>query len=152
VSEHFDRGSGAHESRPPRRPPGSLRALAALLVAEALLVWAAVAWQVYEFLTEEPASLASAIAIFVISVAAAIWVSAIAANVFRHRHWIRAAALTWQLVQIAVAIGSFQGLYARPDIGWALLIPSVVVIVLLFTPAVLDATGAGRESGAAASE
>ena len=48
--------------------------------------------------------------------------------------------MTWQLVQVFVAIGCFQGLYARPDLGWALLIPSVLVIVLLFTRSVLEAT------------
>jgi hypothetical protein len=44
-------------------------------------------------------------------------------------------------VQIFVAIGCFQGLYARPDLGWALLVPSVLVLVLLFTRSVIEATG-----------
>ena len=87
----------------------------------------------------------SAIAILVLLLIAATWVSAIALNVLRHRSWIRGAAVTWQLVQIAVAFGAFQGMYARPDIGWALLVPSIVVIVLLFVPSVMAATGAERD-------
>jgi hypothetical protein len=44
------------------------------------------------------------------------------------------------VLQIAVAIGCFQGLFARPDIGWALLVPAVLALVLLFTPPVVAAT------------
>ena len=116
-----------------------LRVLALLLAAEALLVWAAVVWQVVELLTSTPASMTSALAILVIGVLAAVWVSAIAWNALKGRHWVRAAAATWQFVQIAVAVGLFQGVYARPDLGWALLIPSSVVLVLLLSPSVVGA-------------
>jgi len=47
-------------------------------------------------------------------------------------------------VQVFIAIGCFQGLYARPDLGWALLVPSVLVIVLLFTRSVIEATRPGE--------
>lgn len=132
-------------------PAGRPRSLAltllfVLVCAEALLLWAVTIWQIIELLTDTPASLPSAIAILVLLLIASTWVSAIALNVLRHRSWIRGASVTWQLVQIAVAIGAFQGIYARPDIGWALLIPSVVVIVLLFTPSVMAATGAERDN------
>ncbi|MFT2818020.1 hypothetical protein [Leifsonia sp. A12D58] len=136
-------------ARPPEsghRPTG-LKVLFALIVAEALLLWGVVCWQIIELLTDTPASMSSAIAILVILLIAAVWVTAIALNVLRRRSWIRGAAVTWQLVQVAVAIGCFQGIYARPDIGWALLIPSIVVLVLLFTPSVLAATGAERNQG-----
>jgi hypothetical protein len=146
VSEPLDRPESAGLDRPGARRPTAHRLLAVLLAAEALLVWAAVLWQVFELLTTEPTSLASALALLVISLLAAVWVSAIAASVLKHRGWIRGAALTWQLVQIAVAIGSFQGIYARPDIGWALLVPSLAVVILLFTPSVMAATGTARAS------
>lgn len=128
-------------ARPPRpvRPP-ALRLILVLLVAEALLLWVAVVWFVLELLTATPSSLSSALVILVIVVIAAIGVSAIAAGAARGRSWMRSPAVTWQLMQVAVAVGCFQGLYARPDLGWALLIPSIVVLVLLFTPKVIDAT------------
>lgn len=103
-------------------------------------MWAAAAWLVFELLTATAASLASAAAILVLVLITALWVSAIARGALRRRSWIRGAAFTWQLVQIAVAIGFFQGLYARADLGWALLVPSLAVIVLLFTPQVIAAT------------
>jgi hypothetical protein len=48
--------------------------------------------------------------------------------------------VTIQILQIAVAVGSFQGLYARPDLGWALLVPALAGIVLVLTPQVVKAT------------
>lgn len=93
-------------------------------------------WFLFELLTAEPASLTSAIAIFVLVVIATAFVTAIAIGALRGSPWIRGAAFTWQLIQLAVAVGAFQGLYARADIGWALLVPSVLVMLLLVTPGV----------------
>jgi hypothetical protein len=140
VSQPFDpRLDGQDEPRPARRAR-ALTALALLLAAEAAVLWAAVVWLVLELLTDQPTSYASAVAILVLAVAAAAWVTTIAVATLRARPWIRAAAMTWQFVQVFIAIGCFQGFYARPDVGWALLIPSALVAVLLFTRSVLDAT------------
>jgi len=111
-----------------------------LMAAEAALLWAAVLWLILELLTQQPTSFASALAILVLTVVAALWVSTITVGTLRGRSWIRAAAVTWQLVQIFIAVGCFQGFYARPDLGWALLVPSVLVLVLLFTRSVVQAT------------
>jgi hypothetical protein len=141
VSQPFDPG----QDRPnvPRRARRS-RAhtlLGVLLGAEAALLWTAVIWLILELLTDQPTSFASALAILGLALIAAAWVTTITVATLRGRSWIRAAAVTWQLVQIFVAIGCFQGLYARPDLGWALLVPSVLVLVLLFTRSVIEATG-----------
>jgi hypothetical protein len=127
------------------RRPRALLLLATILFAEAGLLWAAVVWLILELLTATPTSLTSAVAILVLVLIAATWVTAIAINSLRRRSWIRGAAVTWQLVQIAVAVGCFQGFYARPDLGWALLLPSVVVLVLLFQRPVIAATTSDPE-------
>ncbi|HSP76063.1 MAG TPA: hypothetical protein VLO31_07605 [Cryobacterium sp.] len=128
--------------------PRAVVLLAAILYVEAGLLWAAVVWLILELLTATPTSLATALAVLVLVLIAAAWVTAIAVNSLRRRSWIRGAAVTWQLVQIAVAVGSFQGLYARPDLGWALLLPSVVVLALLFQPRVIaETTSARSEDG-----
>ena len=141
--------SGDDENQAGRvRRPGAVLLLAAILCAEAALLWVAVAWLILELLIATPTSLATALAILVLVLIAASWVTAIAVNSLRRRSWIRGAAVTWQLVQIAVAIGSFQGFYARPDLGWALLLPSVVVLVLLFQRRVIaETTSARSEDG-----
>lgn len=138
-----DQPRDALNTAPDARPARALVAVAALLAAEALLLWAAAVWLIIELLSATPTSLASAAAILVLVILAAVWVSAVALGALRRRPWIRGAAVTWQLVQVAVAVGCFQGLYARPDVGWALLLPSIAVIVLLFTPQVVAETRRG---------
>lgn len=86
------------------------------------------------------ASLASAIALAVLNAIAAVWLGFIGLNVLRGRPWVRGAIVTWQVLQVAVAIGCFQGYFARPDLGWLLLVPSIVAVGLLFTPPVMVAT------------
>lgn len=101
---------------------------------------AVVVFLVVELLVAKPDSYGSAIAILVIAVIATAFLIAIARGTILGRPWIRGAALTWQILQIAVAIGCFQGVFARPDLGWALLFPAIIAIILLFTPSVVAAT------------
>lgn len=122
-----------------RRPP-LLVALVVLLALEALLVAGAAVWLLVELLTVTPESFTTAVAILVLVVIAAIWVVATAIGALRAQNWSRASAVTIQILQIAVAVGSFQGLYARPDLGWALLVPALVGIVLAVSPQVVKAT------------
>ncbi|MFF1878031.1 hypothetical protein [Leifsonia sp. NPDC058230] len=121
------------------RPP-LLIALAVILMLEALLVTGAAVWLLVELLTVVPESYASAIAIFVLVALTAVWIAATAIAALQCRGWSRASAVTIQVLQIAVAVGSFQGFYARPDLGWALLVPALAGIVLALTPQVVRAT------------
>jgi hypothetical protein len=95
---------------------------------------------VIEILIARPDSYASAIAILVLTAIAAIWLGTMAVHTLLGRPWIRGAAVVWQVLQIALAVGSFQGLFARADLGWFLIAPAVLVLVLLFTPSVIAAT------------
>jgi hypothetical protein len=54
---------------------------------------------------------------------------------FSRAPWSRAAAIVWQILQVSIAVGAFQGFFARPDVGWVLLVPAITVIgLLLWTP------------------
>lgn len=133
-----DLPNGDAASHPEIRPAAPVSRgfpiLVVALFAEAALMVFVFAWLLFELLTERPVSYPTALALIAVAGVAAIWVSAIAVNALRRKGWVRAAAFTWQILQFAVAIGSFQGAGARPDIGWALLVPAVVVISLLLTP------------------
>jgi hypothetical protein len=122
-------------------PQGSpaLWLLVAILFAEAVAMVVVVVVLIIDILTLPAASLGSAIALTVLVAIAAGFVSAVAIGAFRRQGWVRGGALIWQLVQLAIAIGAFQGTFAQPAIGWALLVPSVTVIVLLFTKSVMAA-------------
>jgi len=124
----------------PQPQPVTLIALAIVRFVECGFLVVAASFLGFELLTETPASYASAVAILILVVIAAVWVFLIARNTLRARPWIRSAALTWQVLQCAVALGSFQGFFARNDIGWYLLVPALFALALLFTRSVMTAT------------
>jgi len=121
-----------------RRPP-ALLALAAIVAVEAAGMAAAAVWLVVELLVDTPQSYGSALALIVLAAAAAAFLVAIVVGTLRRAAWIRGAVVTWQVVQVAVAVGAFQGTFARPDVGWLLLIPSVAAILLALAPSVTRA-------------
>lgn len=123
----------------PRRS-AAMRLLVALLGAQALGLAALTLFLVIQILTVRPDSYPSAIGIALLAAIAAAWLAAMAVGALRGAAWIRGGAVTAQVLTIAVAIGSFQGLIARPDIGWLLLAPAVLILVLLFTRSVFEAT------------
>ena len=122
-----------------RRHP-YLIALALLIFFESALIFAAFGYFIFELGSATPQSYPSAIALSVLIAIAAVWVLIIGINALRGKAWIRGAAVVWQVLQISVAIGSFQGVFARPDVGWFLLTPAIAVLILLFTKPVLEAT------------
>ncbi|KQM61201.1 hypothetical protein ASE64_02245 [Agreia sp. Leaf210] len=132
--------SGEQISDQSSRRPILLIALSVVLAAEAALATGVTVWLVFELLTATPDSFASAVVILLLSagLACALW--AMVVGLLRRQSWVRGAALTWQLLQIAVAIGCFQGVFAVPSLGWALLIPAVLAIFLLMSPPVVAAT------------
>lgn len=122
------------------RRPLFIVVLSVLLFAEAALMVGVVAWLLFELLTDTASSITSALAIFVMAIIGVVWVIAAAIAVTRMRPWGRGAVITWQIVQLAVAIGSFQGSEPKTGLGWALLVPSIIGILLVFTPSVVSAT------------
>ncbi|MDQ0895464.1 hypothetical protein [Agromyces ramosus] len=121
------------------RHDGGVRAALAtvsiVLVLEALAVTGVAIWLIVDLFSLQPSSYATAIALIVIVMIGAIWIGATAVASFARAPWSRAAAIVWQVLQLSVAVGAFQGLFARPDLGWALLVPAITVIgLLLWTP------------------
>ena len=110
-----------------------------LLFAECALLVAATVYLVVELLVAVPESYASAAFLTVLTALAAGWLGAVAVGAVRRRPWVRGAATVWQVLQGGVAIACFQGIFAQPVIGWVLLVPALVALVLLFTPPVVEA-------------
>ncbi len=65
---------------------------------------------------------------------------------FRGRPWSRTSGLVWQVVQLLVGLYAFQGQGAQPGLALIAVVPAVLVIVLLFTRPVREATS--RSAGA----
>lgn len=123
----------------PRRPL-QLWALAALIALEALALIVVVVVLVVDLFTAPADSIISAIALTGVTAIGAVWLVVMALHTVQGRSWIRAAAVTVQVLLVALALGSFQGVFARPDIGWLLLAPAIVGLALLFTRPVINAT------------
>ena len=88
----------------------------------------------------ESRAFTTAIALFAMVAAAAAWLFYVAFSLTRSKRWARSAAFFWQLIQLAVATGSFSGQFGNQAIGWGLIIPSAIVIVTLFNKDVVAAT------------
>jgi hypothetical protein len=142
VSDALNSKPNPHErgqNRATRRAV-PLLVLAVILAAEALLATGVTIWLIVELLTTTPDSFASAVVILLLAAALSCALWAMAIGLLRRQPWVRGAALTWQLLQIAVAIGCFQGVFAVPSLGWALLVPAGVAILLVMSPPVVEAT------------
>ena len=122
------------------RRPAPLLLLVSLLALESAALMAVACYLIVELLVARPDSIATAIALLLLDLLAAVWVGSMAVNALRARSWIRSGAITWQILQIAVGIGSFQTPFSRPDIGWLLILPAAAVIILLFMRPVIAAT------------
>ena len=140
VSEAPNVDESARNSGSRRRHHPLVLVLAAVLFLEAAALAGATVVLIFELLVATPDSFPSAVALTVCVAIATVWVFVIALNSLRGRAWIRGAAIVVQVLLGALALGSFQGLFSRVDIGWLLLAPAVVVLVLLFTKPVLAET------------
>ena len=122
------------------RAPVLLKILAVLLFLEAAALAAAAVFLLVELLAETPSRTPPRWRFWSSPPSPRCGSRSSRVNTLRGRPWVRAAAMVWQVLQIGLGIGSLQGLFAREDIGWFLIVPAIVVIALLFTPPVLAAT------------
>ena len=128
-----------------KRPIGLILAVG-LIALEGLFVGALAAQLGLSVVTGNTRSLVSSLALFALVAGAAIWVIFIAINLWRGRRWARSAGFFWQLVQLAIATGSFGGQFGSQAIGWALVMPSLAVMIALLSKKVVAATMDSAES------
>jgi hypothetical protein len=111
-----------------------------LLIGEFVMVGLLVAYLVIELLTATPTSFASAVALLVLAVIAAVWLGAIVVGALRGNAWIRSAALVWQVLQFGVGAAAIAGTFGSPIIGWPLVAIAILTVALLLSKPVVDAT------------
>jgi hypothetical protein len=116
--------------------PLALKVASALVFAESALVLAGAGYFAYGIITDQARSLPTLIALVAFTAALASWLGYVALSLVKAKKFARTAAVFWQLCQLSVAFGSFTGQFANATIGFAILLPSVAVIVLLFQKSV----------------
>lgn len=114
-------------------PPPQLVALIAIVLAEAALLAVATVYLIFELFTPDAQDALAAGALTVTTALFAVGVFVLAFGLVRRWPRIRGGVVLWQILQIACAIGAFQGLLGPTWIGWLLLVPAGVAIWLLFT-------------------
>lgn len=107
--------------------------LTILLAVEAAVMVGVVVVLLVDLVTQQAAQFTSAIALTILAIIAAIFVTAVAVASARLRVWSRAAALIWQIILIGVGFGMFQGATARFDLALLFILPAVAGILLLFS-------------------
>ncbi|MGN8049739.1 hypothetical protein ACTJKO_08600 [Curtobacterium sp. 22159] len=124
--------------RPARRSPALVGLLVVVGVEFAALVVLTVVL-IVELIVAPATSVASGVALTVLTAIAALWLGALFVGLRNRRPWVRSGIIVWQVLQGALAIGAFQGVFRVPAIGWALLIPALVGITLALSRPVTEA-------------
>ena len=126
--------------RPENSYPVLLGCLVALLALQSAALIALVIWLLIQAVGASAANLASGIALLVIAALCAVWLVLTTVAAARRRSWMRASVITWHLIVLAVAVGSFTGVTAVPEAGWVLLVVALLGVGLVLTPQVTRAT------------
>jgi hypothetical protein len=128
------------------RRPALLWLLIVLLGVEFVGVAALAIVLLVETLTAPSSIIGGGIALTVIGIIAAAWLGAIVVGALRGQSWVRAAAIVWQVLQVAIGVGALQGQLAQPVWGWPLIVVAAVVLLLLFTTPVVAAIPGRRDA------
>jgi hypothetical protein len=120
----------------PRGRPVALLVLIVVVGLEFLAMAATTVFLLVELLTTPTSGVASGIALIVLAVLATLWLGAMVVGLRRGRAWVRSGVVVWQVLQGALAIGAFQGVFRVPAVGWALLIPALLGITLVLSRSV----------------
>jgi uncharacterized membrane protein YhaH (DUF805 family) len=126
--------------RPEKSFPPLLACLVVLLALESAGVVVLVIWLGIQAAQATASDLTSGIAILVIAALCALWLVLTTIAAARKRSWMRASSITWHLLVLATAVGSFTGVTAVPQAGWVLLVVALIGIGLVVTPQVTRAT------------
>lgn len=106
-----------------------------LLALEALGLLILAGWQIVSLTRGDLASVATSLALIVMSLAAAAGIAAFSYGVAADRSWGRSGGVVTQVLIFAVAVGSVQTGDAHWGVASALAIPAVVTLVAILASA-----------------
>jgi len=128
-----------NESEPRERRSPALVALLVVVGVELAALAVVTIVLLVEVIVAPASSLASGIALTILAAIAALWLGALFIGLRNRRPWVRSGIIVWQVLQGALAIGAFQGVFRVPAVGWLLLIPALLGITLVLSRPVTDA-------------
>ena len=117
------------------RRPAPVWALAVILGVEALLVLAYFVTVVVDLFRGDASDVVNGIAWAVVAFVAVLWVGLCAVGTLLGRSFVRALAIVWQLLQIAIGVGCLEGYVGTAWAGWLLIVFGIAGFILVILPA-----------------
>ena len=119
----------------------TLRAISVAFFLEALVLFVATVAIVWGVTTSQAGALLTNSALVVLTLSAGVWLTFAGIAITKGKRWARSAGVFWQLIQIAIALGTFEASLLG---GFAIALPSLAVLFTLFSSEVVKATSDSR--------
>ena len=119
----------------------TLRAISIAYFLEALVLYLATIASIWAMTTSQSKALLTDSALVLLTLGAAIWLTFAGLAITKGKRWARSAGVFWQLIQLTIALGTFEASLLG---GFAIAVPSIAVLLTLFLPDVVRATSETR--------
>jgi len=119
----------------------TLRAISVAFFLEALVLFVATVAIVWGMTTSQAGALLTNSALVVLTLSAGVWLTFAGMAITKGKRWARSAGVFWQLIQVAIALGTFEASLLG---GFAIALPSLAVLFTLFSSEVVKATSDSR--------
>lgn len=119
----------------------TLRAISVAFFLEALVLYVATVAIIWGMTTSQAGALLTNSALVVLTLSAGVWLTFAGLAITKGKRWARSAGVFWQLIQIAIALGTFEASLVG---GFAIALPSLAVLFTLFSSEVVKATSESK--------
>ena len=119
----------------------TLRAISVAFFLEALVLYVATIAIIWGMTTSQARALLTNSALVVLTLSAGVWLTFAGIAITKGKRWARSAGVFWQLIQIAIALGTFEASLLG---GFAIALPSLAVLFTLFSSEVVKATSESK--------
>jgi hypothetical protein len=119
----------------------TLQAISIAYFLEALVLYLATIASIWAMTTSQSKALLTDSALVLLTLGAAIWLTFAGLAITKGKRWARSAGVFWQLIQLTIALGTFEASLLG---GFAIAVPSIAVLLSLFLPDVVRATSETR--------
>jgi hypothetical protein len=119
----------------------TLRAISVAFFLEALVLFVATVAIVWGMTTSQAGALLTNSTLVVLTLSAGVWLTFAGIAITKGKRWARSAGVFWQLIQLAIALGTFEASLLG---GFAIALPSLAVLFTLFSSEVVKATSESK--------
>jgi len=119
----------------------TLWAISVAFFLEALVLFVATVAIIWGMTTSQAGALLTNSALVVLTLSAGVWLTFAGIAITKGKRWARSAGVFWQLIQLAIALGTFEASLLG---GFAIALPSLAVLFTLFSSEVVKATSESK--------